>query len=173
MRVSKIEIISELASEKCQDSDLIVIKSGINNIIGDYLVSNCVYLYKKAFHAIQECCPNADVAFLDVSYIAENVHTGTNISYNINPMINDLNAALKSLCVRNYRAHFIDLRKYLSTNSLTTIDKCNLCSDGLHYSKRGNYTVARALIREVETLKIKLLTERGNFRSEVQLSSLD
>ena len=31
VRGSKIEIISELASEKCQDSDFIVIKSGINN----------------------------------------------------------------------------------------------------------------------------------------------
>ena len=38
VRGSRIEIISELASEKCQDSDLIVIKSGINNnnILGDY-----------------------------------------------------------------------------------------------------------------------------------------
>ena len=156
IRGSKIEIVSELASEKCTDSDLIVIKSGINNILDGYSLSNCMYLYKKAFYTIQECCPNADIAFVDVSYVAENVYTGTDVSGDINPMISSLNAALEKFCAQNDKAHFIDLRQYLSSNGMDTIDRRNLGSDGLHYSKRGNHVVANSLIREVERLKQNL-----------------
>ena len=156
IRGSKIEIVSELASENCKDSDLVVIKSGINNIMDGYSVSNCMYLYKKAFYSIQECCPNADIAFVDVSYVAENVYTGTDVSGDINPMISSLNAALEKFCAQNDKAHFIDLRHYLSSNGMNTIDRCNLGSDGLHYSLRGNHVVANSLIREVERLKQNL-----------------
>ena len=156
IRGSKIEIVSELASENCKDSDLLVIKSGINNIMDGYSVSNCMYLYKKSFYSIQECCPNADIAFVDVSYVAENVYTGTAVSGDINPMISSLNAALEKFCAQNDKAHFIDLRHYLSSNGMNTIDRCNLGSDGLHYSSRGNHVVANSLIREVERLKQNL-----------------
>ena len=172
VRGSKIEIISDLASEKCQDSDLIVIKSGINNILSDYCVSNCMYLYEKAFHTIRECCPNADVAFMDVSYVADNGYTGTDVSGDVNLKISTLNAALDSFCAQHERAHFIDLRQYLSSNGMNTIDRCNLCYDGLHYSKRGNFVVADALMREVETLKQHLL-KRCDFRNELSTMSLD
>ena len=172
VRGSKIEIISDLASDNCQDSDLIVIKSGINNILSDYCVSNCMYLYEKTFHTVRECCPNADIAFVDVSYVAENRYTRTDVSADVNPKISILNAALESFCVQHDRAHFIDLRQYLSSNGLNTIDRCNLCYDGLHYSKRGNFVVADALMREVETLK-QHLVKRCDFRNELSTLAMD
>ena len=89
-----------------------MIKSGINNILSDYCVSNCMYLYEKTFHTVQECCPNADIAFVDVSYVAENRYTGTDVSADVNPKISTLNAAQESFCVQHDRAHFIDLRQY-------------------------------------------------------------
>ena len=140
----KIEIISDLASENCKDSDVIVIRSGINNILSDSCVSICMYLYKKTFHTVRECCPNADIAFVDVSYVAENRYTSTDVSADVNPKISALNAALESFCVQHDRAHFIDFRQYLSSNGLNTIDRCNLCYDGLHCSKHGKFVVADA-----------------------------
>ena len=116
-------------------------KSGINNLLCVYSVSKCVYLYENTFQTIWECCPNADIAFLDVSYIAENGYTGEDVSFDINPKISRLNAALGSLCTKYNKSHFIDLRQYLSSNGLNTIDRCNLCYDGLNYSKRGDYAV--------------------------------
>ena len=121
---------------------------------------------------VRECCPNADIAFVDVSYVAENRYTGTDVSADVNPKISTLNAALESFCVQHDRAHFIDLRQYLSSNGLNTIDRCNLCYDGLHYSKSGNFVVADALMREVETLK-QHLVKRNDFRNELSTVSMD
>ena len=131
-----------------------------------------MYLYEKTFHTVRECCPNADIAFVDVSYVAENRYTRTDVSADVNPKISILNAALESFCVQHDRAHFIDLRQYLSSNGLNTIDRCNLCYDGLHYSKRGNFVVADALMREVETLK-QHLVKRCDFRNELSTLAMD
>ena len=156
---STIEIISRLAAENCKNSNLIVIKSGVNNILSDYSVSNCLYLMKKAFNAVLECCPVAHVAFVDVSLVAENTTTGVNFSRDINPKIRELNDSLHTFCEQNDRAHFIDLKPYLCSNNSENIDRDNLCADGLHYSSKGNTKVARALIIEVEALKQAIIND--------------
>ena len=166
---STIEMISTLAEENCRNSNLIVIKSGVNNILNDYSVSNCMYLIKKAFRSIRECCPVADVAFMDISLIAENARTNVDFSSNINPKIRELNDALQTFCEENNHAHFINLKPYLCSNDPNTeINHGNLSADGLHYSVQGNFRVAGALIKEVESLKQMLI---NNYNCETKLCS--
>ena len=155
---SEISVMSGLAKSYCQDSDLIVIKTGINNLLNGYSVSNCIHLYKKTLQSVQETCPTAHVAFMDVSYVAKNEFTGIDTSGMTNSLIDELNASLEDMCNQNDRTHFIDLSDTLRSNDGHSIDRRYLAYDGLHYSRRGTDVVANALIHEVEALKCSIVT---------------
>ena len=72
--------------------------------------------------------------------------------------VSQLNDALKAYCSQHEMISFIDLRPYLRGTNDTLIDRTNLSSDGLHYSKKGIATVAKALVYETD----KVLAEISN-----------
>ena len=161
---STIDVTSALAQEKCRNNDLIIIKSGVNNLLSDYSVSNCMYLIEKTFNAVRECCQVAHVAFVDFSLIVENTITGVNCpnANDINPKLREKNASLQTFCDPHNLAHFINLSPYLCSNDSNTIERDNLSADGLHYSTKhakGNTKVARALIIEVAALKQAIIND--------------
>ena len=154
---SEISKVPELAKSCEKGSDLIVINSGINNLQNFYSVRNCMYLYEQAHKEIADLHPTSDVAFTSISYVANSMYDGSDRSDEINPLVSELNAALRSYCDNHEYAHFIDLRPYLCSLSSTKTDRWNLAADGLHYSKRGIRSVAKALQRCVAERPTQLM----------------
>ena len=62
----------DLAEQYCADSDLIVVNSGINNLLNGYSVVNCMCGNERTYKAIRNSCTSAHVAFASVSYIGDN-----------------------------------------------------------------------------------------------------
>ena len=150
----QIDKMAELAQKFCGQSDLIVINVGVNNLLNGFGVTNCMYDYDQCYKTITAHCKNAHLAFVSLSYVANNIYTGTDNSAEMNPMIDELNCELQSYCDDHERAHFIDLRTCLSGGqSGSHIARCNLACDGLHYSQYGIKQVACALVTKLCALK--------------------
>ena len=98
---SEISKITELAEQYGTNSDLIVVNSGINNLLNGYSVANCMREYERMYEGIRNSCTAAHVAFASVSYIARDEFTNIDQSGVINPLVEELNAQLESYCQQN------------------------------------------------------------------------
>ena len=145
---SEITKVPELARYCSKNCDLLIVNTGINNLLNHFSVANSMYLYEQVHKELLELHPMTEVAFTSVSYIADDTFSGTDKSCEVNPLVNELNKCLRTFCVNHEKAHYIDLRPHLGTT--TAIDRDNLSADGLHYSKKGIRLVAKALICEVD-----------------------
>ena len=157
VRGSDISMIVEMAEAHCKDTDLVIIKAGINNLLNGFSVANCMYEYKKAVLHIHKLYPSIHIAFMDVSYIAQDKFTGIDRSTEINVLVDELNYALHELCVMCDKLHFSDLGGQMNTNGNNKIDRMNLAYDGLHYSKQGTAIVAYALIQAIESIQVGIV----------------
>jgi len=150
----QIDKMAELAQKCCSQSDLIVINVGVNNLLNGFGLANCMYDYDQCYKTITAHCKNAHLAFVSLSYVANNMYTGTDNSAEMNPMIDELNCELQSYCDDHERADFVDLRTCLTGGrSGSRIARCNLARDGLHYSDCGIRRVACALVTKLCALK--------------------
>ena len=145
--ITKVPELSRRCTQKC---DLLVINTGINNILNHFSVSNCLYLYEQVHKELSQLHPTSEFAFTSVSYIAEDKFSGNDRSWEVNPLVKELNESLRMYCSNHDNAHYIDLRAHLGTDE--AIERDNLSADGLHYSKKGIRLVAKALICEVDEM---------------------
>ena len=143
--ITKVPELSRRCTQKC---DLLVINTGINNILNHFSVSNCLYLYEQVHKELSQLHPTSEFAFTSVSYIADDKFSGNDRSWEVNPLVKELNESLRMYCSNHDNAHYIDLRTHLGTDE--AIERDHLSADGLHYSKKGITTVARALISAVD-----------------------
>ena len=143
--ITKVPELSRRCTQKC---DLLVINTGINNILNHFSVSNCLYLYEQVHKELSQLHPTSEFAFTSVSYIADDKFSGNDRSWEVNPLVKELNESLRMYCSNHDNAHYIDLRTHLGTDE--AIERDNLSTDGLHYSKKGIRLVAKALICEVD-----------------------
>ena len=90
--------------------------------------------------------------------MSDNRFDGTDRSVEINPMVSELNDALKTYCSEHEMTSFVDLRPYLKGKNDLLIDRKNLSSDGLLYSRKGTEIIAKALVYETD----KLLAQISN-----------
>ena len=152
--ITKIPQMTKLT----KNSDLFVINTGINNLLNSYTVSNCLHLYSKVYQSLCQSHPTTEIAFTSISYVSDNRFDGTDRSAEINPMVSELNDALKTYCSEHEMTSFVDLRPYLKGKNDLLIDRKNLSSDGLHYSRKGTEIIAKALVYETD----KLLAQISN-----------
>ena len=143
--ITKVPELSRRCTQKC---DLLVINTGINNILNHFSVSNCLYLYEQVHKELSQLHPTSEFAFTSVSYIADDKFSGNDRSWEVNPLVKELNESLRMYCSNHDNAHYIDLRTHLGTDE--AIERDNLSADGLHYSQKGIRLVAKALICEVD-----------------------
>ena len=143
--ITKVPELSRRCTQKC---DLLVINTGINNILNHFSVSNCLYLYEQVHKELSQSHPTSEFAFTSVSYIADDKFSGNDRSWEVNPLVKELNESLRMYCSNHDNAHYIDLRTHLGTDE--AIERENLSADGLHYSQKGIRLVAKALICEVD-----------------------
>ena len=143
--ITKVPELSRRCTQKC---DLLIINTGINNILNHFSVSNCLYLYEQVHKELSQLHPTSEFAFTSVSYIADDKFSGNDRSWEVNPLVKELNESLRMYCSNRDNAHYIDLRTHLGTDE--AIERDNLSADGLHYSKKGIRLVAKALICEVD-----------------------
>ena len=151
--ITKIPQMTKLA----KNCDLFVINTGINNLLNSYTVSNCLHLYSKVYQLLRQSHPTTEIAFTSVSYVSDNRFDETDRSAEINPMVEELDDALKTYCSEHDMISFMDLRPYLKGKNDTLIDRKNLSSDGLHYSRKGTETVAKALMHEIDQVLARML----------------
>ena len=111
-------------------------------------MSNCLYLYEQVHKELSQLHPTYEFAFTSVSYIADDKFSGNDRSWELNPLVKELNESLRMYCSNHDNAHYIDLRTHLGTDE--AIERDNLSADGLHYSQKGIRLVAKALICEVD-----------------------
>ena len=145
---SEITKVTELSRRCTQKCDLLIVNTGINNILNHFSVSNCLYLYEQVHKELSQLHPTSEFAFTSVSYIADDKFSGNDRSWEVNPLVKELNESLRMYCSNHDNAHYIDLRTHLGTDD--AIERDNLSADGLHYSQKGIRLVAKALICEVD-----------------------
>ena len=144
--ITKIPQMTKLT----KNCDLFVINTGINNLLNFYSVSNCLHLYEKVYQSLRQSHPTTEIAFTSVSYVSDNRFDETDRSAEINPLVEELNDALKNYCSEHDMISFMDLRPYLKGKNDTLIDRKHLSSDGLHYSRKGTEVIAKALVYETD-----------------------
>ena len=111
---SELSIMEKLGAEYCQGTDLIVMCSGINNVLNGYSVRNIVYLYEQTTRNLRTLYPGVHIAYSSLTHIAENRFTGEDLSEQVNPLIDQVNAELENHCNSNDSVHFIDLQECMN-----------------------------------------------------------
>ena len=150
---SEITKVPELSRQCNENCDLLVVNTGINNLLNHYSVANSMYLFEQVYKELSELHPMSELAFTSISYIADDKFSGIDKSCEVNPLVKELNESLRTFCLNHDHMHFFDLRPHLGTNA--AIERENLSADGLHYSHKGIQIVAKTLICEVDTLCCK------------------
>ena len=153
-----ISKMSEMASINCRNSELIVMLAGINNLLNGFSVAHCMHSYQKTHLDIQNHCPQADIAFISISHVADNKFTGCDDSSEMNPLIDQLNKELKTFCHTKPNTYFIDIRQAMNSDiDGATVDRDNLAYDGLHFSRQGINIVAKDLKTQIEKIKHEIV----------------
>ena len=156
--ITKIPQMTKLT----KNCDLFVINTGINNLLNFYSVSNCLHLYEKVYQSLRQSHPTTEIAFTSVSYVSDNRFDETDRSAEINPLVEELNDALKNYCSEHDVISFMDLRPYLKGKNDTLIDRKNLASDGLHYSRKGTEVIAKALVYETDKVLAEMCDKHAS-----------